>query len=90
MLPLIAGIAARAGLSTAARGAAGSAGRQAVTSAARSGTISAGTAPSAGAGTRMLSAAQFGAALGRSGDNGTAATAPLPQPTGDSLGWARS
>ncbi|MFC9505365.1 hypothetical protein [Streptomyces sp. NPDC057002] len=94
MLPVIAGIAARVGLSTAARGAATSASRAAVTSAARSGAISAGTAPAATTGSRMLSAAQFGASGYRAGQgnspNQTAAPIPTPAPAGDGLGWARS
>lgn len=93
MLPLIAGAAARVGLSSLARGTATSTAPSAVTSAASSGTISAGTTTAA-TGSRMLSAAQFGAstynAARGGGVNQTAAPTGTAPAAGDGLGWARS
>ncbi|MGW3860260.1 hypothetical protein ACWEDZ_02080 [Streptomyces sp. NPDC005047] len=93
MLPLLAGIAARVGLSTVARGAATTASRSAVTSAASSGAITRGVPAAGTTGSRMLSAAQFGSAAARtapSNSQQTAAPAAPSAPVGDGLGWARS
>ncbi|MFE2539093.1 hypothetical protein [Actinacidiphila glaucinigra] len=91
MLPLLAGIAARVGLSAIARGAATTAARSAVTSAAESGAIRAGTATAAGGGSRMLSAAQFGGNVARAaGVHTTAAPQPTAPEVGDGMGWLRS
>ncbi|WP_274032479.1 hypothetical protein [Streptomyces sp. MMBL 11-1] len=94
MLPAIAGIAARAGLSTLGRGAATNSARTSVQAAASSGTISAGTATGT-TGSRMLSAAQFGASAYNTarGDRTVTQTAPpagTAPAAGDGLGWARS
>ena len=82
MWPLLAGVAARVGLTTAAR--------TAVTSAAESGAISAGTT-GASSGSRLLSAAQFanaGVNAASSGRSNRAQSSPAP--AGDQSGWLRS
>ncbi|MEU1552105.1 hypothetical protein ABZ517_05210 [Streptomyces scabiei] len=89
MLPAIAGIAARVGLSTAARGTAATASRSAVTSAASSGAISAGTT-GANSGSRLLSAAQFANAGANAFSNRSGQPAPQQAPAGDQMGWLRS
>ncbi|MEW1922304.1 hypothetical protein [Streptomyces sp. NPDC088360] len=92
MLPLIAGLAARAGLSLGARATASTASRAAVTSAARSGAISTGTGAAAGAATsRVLSPMQFGSSAARSmGGDGSSAPAQAAAPSpADELGWLR-
>ncbi|MFH9731914.1 hypothetical protein [Streptomyces sp. NPDC017260] len=82
MLPLLGGLAARAGASTASSAA--------VTSAAQSGAISAGTT----SGTRMLSAAQFASAgshlAANKGTHQTAAPNESVPAAGDGLGWLRA
>lgn len=89
MWPLLAGMAARAGLSTAARGAASSATRSAVTSAASSGSISAGTA-TASSGSRLLSAAQFANSGVHAAHRDKPAQSSAPPPQTDQTGWLRS
>lgn len=90
MLPAIAGIAARAGLSTLGRGAATTTTRASVRAAASSGAVSAGTAPAANGSRALLSAAQFGASASRPAHDSGSVSQTAPPAAGDGLGWARS